>query len=83
MQEGVPRAVLVIHPGSGEFVFPIHWMTLVAPPFRCWGPHWLRRRRGPPANAADAIEEAIGAGIGLIVCVMERIPVLDMVRVRS
>ena len=83
MQEGVPRAVLVMRLALGEFVFPIHWMTLVAPPLRCWGPHWLRRRRGPPANAADAIEEAIGAGIGLIVCVMERIPVLDMVRVRS
>jgi succinyl-CoA synthetase alpha subunit len=37
----------------------------------------------PPANAADAIEEAINAGIGLVVCVTERIPILDMVRVRS
>ena len=36
----------------------------------------------PPANAADAIIEAIEAGVPLIVCVTERVPVLDMVRVR-
>lgn len=36
----------------------------------------------PPANAADAIVEAADAGIALIVCVTERIPVLDMVRVK-
>jgi succinyl-CoA synthetase alpha subunit len=36
----------------------------------------------PPRNAADAIVEAIEAGIELMVCVTERIPVLDMVRVK-
>jgi len=37
----------------------------------------------PPANAAAAIIEAIEAELGLIVCVTERVPVLDMVRVRQ
>jgi len=37
----------------------------------------------PPQNAADAIIEAIDARIPLIVCVTERVPVLDMVRVRK
>ncbi len=37
----------------------------------------------PPANASDAISEAVEAGIGLIVCVTERIPVLDIVRVKE
>jgi succinyl-CoA synthetase alpha subunit len=37
----------------------------------------------PPAHAADAIIEAIEAELPLIVTVTERIPVLDMVRVRE
>jgi succinyl-CoA synthetase alpha subunit len=37
----------------------------------------------PPANAAKAMLEAIEAEIPLIMCVTERVPVLDMVRVRE
>ncbi len=36
----------------------------------------------PPAQAADAILESIEAEVPLLVCVTERIPVLDMVRVK-
>ena len=36
----------------------------------------------PPAHAADAMVEAIKAEIPLVVCVSERVPVLDMVRVK-
>mgnify|MGYP001828098772 FL=1 len=37
----------------------------------------------PAAFAADAILEAADAGIGLVVCITEGIPVLDMVRVKA
>ncbi len=37
----------------------------------------------PAHNATDALMEAIEAELPLIVCVTERIPVLDMVRVKS
>ncbi len=35
----------------------------------------------PPAFAADAIMEAADAGLGLVVCITEGIPALDMVKV--
>ena len=37
----------------------------------------------PPEHAAKAMIEAIEAGIGLIVAVTERVPVIDLVRVRQ
>src|SRR6201987_5796663 len=37
----------------------------------------------PPAFAADAIMEAADAGIALVVCITEGIPVQDMVKVKN
>ena len=37
----------------------------------------------PPPFAADAILEAVGAGVELIICITEGIPTIDMVRVMS
>src|SRR5271167_865157 len=36
----------------------------------------------PPAFAADGILEAIAAGIELVICITEGVPVIDMVKVR-
>ncbi len=36
----------------------------------------------PPAFAADAILESIAAGVPLVVCITEGVPVLDMMRVK-
>jgi succinyl-CoA synthetase alpha subunit len=36
----------------------------------------------PPAFAADAMLEAIDAGVPLVVCITEGVPVLDMVKVK-
>ncbi len=36
----------------------------------------------PPAGAADSILEAADAGVALVICITEGIPVLDMVKVR-
>ena len=37
----------------------------------------------PPAFAADAVMEAAEAGVGLVVCITEGIPVQDMVKVKN
>lgn len=37
----------------------------------------------PPAFAADAIMESAAAGVGLVVCITELVPVNDMVRARA
>ncbi len=37
----------------------------------------------PPFFAADAIMEAAAAGVGVVVCITEGIPTLDMVKVKS
>ena len=37
----------------------------------------------PPFYAADAILEAVDAGVGLIICITEGIPVLQMLRVKA
>nr|NIS39996.1 succinate--CoA ligase subunit alpha [Desulfuromonadales bacterium] len=37
----------------------------------------------PPVAAADAIMEAVDAGIELVICITEGVPVLDMVKVRK
>ena len=37
----------------------------------------------PPPFAADAIMEAVAAGVGLVVCITEGIPTLDMLKVKA
>ncbi len=37
----------------------------------------------PPPFAADAIMEAVGAGVDLVVCITEGIPTLDMLKVKA
>ena len=37
----------------------------------------------PPIGAADAIMEAVDAGIKLVICITEGVPVLDMVKVKK
>jgi len=37
----------------------------------------------PPAGAADAILEAADAGIELVICITEGVPILDMVKVKQ
>jgi succinyl-CoA synthetase alpha subunit len=37
----------------------------------------------PPVGAADAIMEAVDAGIELVICITEGVPVLDMVKVKK
>ncbi|MGH7879066.1 MAG: succinate--CoA ligase subunit alpha, partial [Candidatus Binataceae bacterium] len=37
----------------------------------------------PPPFAADAILEAVAAGIELVICITEGVPVLDMVKVKK
>ncbi len=37
----------------------------------------------PPAFASDAIIEAIDAGVDLVVCITEGIPVLDMIKIKK
>jgi succinyl-CoA synthetase alpha subunit len=37
----------------------------------------------PPAAAADTVMEAVDAGVGLVVCITEGIPTLDMMRVMT
>ena len=37
----------------------------------------------PPVGAADAILEAVDAGIELVICITEGVPVLDMVKVKD
>jgi succinyl-CoA synthetase alpha subunit len=37
----------------------------------------------PPPGAADAILEAFDAGINLVICITEGVPVMDMIRVRA
>ena len=37
----------------------------------------------PPAFAADAIIEAVDAGLDLVICITEGVPVLDMIKVKK
>jgi succinyl-CoA synthetase alpha subunit len=37
----------------------------------------------PPIGTADAIMEAVAAGIALVICITEGVPVLDMVKVKK
>ena len=43
----------------------------------------LLRRAVAPAGAAAAIQESIDAGIELITCITEGVPVMDMVQIKE
>src|SRR5262245_17645750 len=71
-----------VTPGKGGTThegFPV-WNT-VAEPVRATGADCALIFVPPPA-AADAIMEAAAAGMPLVVCITEGVPVVDMVRVK-
>jgi len=83
MLEYGTRIVAGVTPGKGgttHLGFPVH--DTVAEAVRQEGAD-TAAIFVPALAAADAILEAADAGVGLIVCVSEGIPVLDMIRVKA